>query len=188
MRGMNYKSDIFPPGPRLIFPPGRPAGDHLGGTSPSGEGDFHGKPEHLSQPNAPDASVPHGQGQILGDSWSITRIGFARSHCWRMFPGALPTGRYDALKSQDRKRPVDYEHRPLGPPGGGRRQPLRSDPFTWIGPAPPGGFRSCRRGPPGASPYKFNSLSAGRWRDSALVTQPETHGKDAVMNNTNQGR
>ena len=185
MRSMNYKSDIFPPGTLPISPLGRSAGDR-GGTSPPEEVNFHGKPEP-----PPLTAIPvmerDGRLQTRGDPPGTVDEG-VRTRSRRTLPGAPPARLANAFKSPERKRTVDYEHRSISPPGGGWRQLAHGSPSIWIGPAPPGGFRSRRRGPPGSTKDTFHSHSAGRWRGSRLVSHPETHGKDAVMNNTNQGR
>ena len=164
---MNHKSVIFPPGTLPIFPPGRSAGDR-GGTSPPGGGNFHGRPE-----------PPPGPAVLKTTSG-------ARRHA----RGDPSSGlRAHVIGRPERKRPVDYEHRILGPPGGGWREPAQGPPSLWIGPAPPGHFRSRRGGPPGATQDTFHSLSAERRRDARLATLPETTRQGRRKDkHVNQGR
>ena len=178
---MKLKSDIFPPGTHPIFPPGRSAGDR-GGTSPPAEGNFHGRPEPPPHTAAPSPE-PDGLRRARGDPPG-TGDGLVRRRCSRTLPGAPPARRAPASRRTERKLTVDYEHRILGPPGGGWRQRAQGPLSSGYGPAPPGHFRTRRRGPPGAAQYPVHSLSAERRRSTQFVTRPEKHGKDAVMINT----
>ena len=162
-----HKLEAFPPGTLPIFPPGRSAGDRGGTGSPMAEC-FHGRPEP-----PPLSAIP----EMERDVWQQARgdppgtgYGGARTRCRRTLPGAPHARLANASKPPERKRTVDYEHRPLSPPGGGMRERAHGPPSTWIGPAPPGGFKSSRRGPPKATKDTFHSLSAGRCE--AQVSSP----------------
>ena len=167
MRVMNHKLDIFPPGAHPIVSFGRSAGDR-GGTSPPAEGNFHGRPEPPPDP------------AVLETTTGVRR----RAH-----GDPSSSLRAHVIGRPERKRPVDYEHRILGPPEGGWRERAQGPPSLWIGPAPPGHFRSRRGGPPGATQDTFHSLSAERRRDARLATRPEAADmKSAGYQHVNQGR
>ena len=205
MRVMKHKSDIFPPGAHPIVSFGRSAGDR-GGTSPPAEGNFHGKPEPPPGPTVLE-TASGARRRARGDPSSGLRahvIGRPErkrpvdyEHRILGPPGGgwreraqgppIPNGRDPTLP--ERKRPVDYEHRILGPPDGGWRERAQGPPSLWIGPAPPGHFRSRRGGPPGATQDTFHSLSAERRRDARLATLPETTRQGRRKDkHVNQGR
>jgi hypothetical protein len=168
---MKLKSDIFPPGAHPIFPPGRSLGDR-GGTSSPAEGNFHGRPEPPPDP-AVWETTSRPRRRARGDPPG-NEDGLVRRRCSRTLPEDSTARRAHASRRPERKRTVDYEHRILGPPGGGWRERAQGPPSLWIGPSPPGHFRSRRGGPPGATQDTFHSLSAERRRDARLATLPET--------------
>ena len=170
---------------KVIFPPGSSSGGR-GGTGPPAEVNFHGNPEPPPLPAIPEMER-NGRLQTRGDPPGTVDEG-VRTRSKRSLSGS-PTARLaNASKRPERKRTVDYEHRPLSPPGGGWREHAQDPPSSWAGSIPPGHNIPPWGDPPGAPQDSSHSLSAGRQRCKCFAAQLETHGKDAVMNNANQGR
>ena len=189
MRDMNHKSDIFPPGTLPIFPPGRSVGDR-GGTGPSAEGNFHGKCKPTSSCiSVKPKVVSNGQRQTHRYPSTDTLTGIVRRRSRGTLSGAPSTRLCRTLRITNEKRPVEYEHRRLGPPGSGWKEHAQGPPSSGRGSSPPGHFRTRRRGPPGATQDTFHSLSLERRRGARLATLPEaTDMKSAEHKHVNQGR
>ena len=144
---------IFPLGTLSIFPPGMSAGDR-GGTVQPVEGNFHGKPESPPLPaileKAPHMS-PYACCDPSEDADGLVRRWIKK----RALLGVPPDWLVHAIIHTYKKQPVEYEHRPLSPPGGGLREHAQGPPSSWTGPIPPGHTRSPWREPPGGRNIQF---------------------------------